>query len=184
MKHIPGPWTTLQHQFEITIVPKDRWGPCIALIKGTGGEYKANARLIAAAPEMLEALSELVEHTQAEPQGNMSGMNDQKKRLAWYCQLGPIRKRAEQAIAKAQSGADAPEEQTVTRAYVYRYYVTTSNGAGVHTRAIKTLSRAKRVLESIQIKYPDAEIERAREFVGGSRQYDMLRDGKWKHWTA
>lgn len=65
-KHTPGPWRTGEGEFqdqvfaEILIPPtRDDWGK--ALICETGGN-EANARLIAAAPEMLEALRELFKH--------------------------------------------------------------------------------------------------------------------------
>jgi len=52
-KHTPGPWsvgapTGLVNQISIQ--------PCIGVVYGAGNEIKANAALIAAAPDLLEAL--------------------------------------------------------------------------------------------------------------------------------
>ena len=54
-------------------------------------EAKANARLMAAAPELLEALEAIQKHWNYE--GNAYGMDDE---------LLPIMKKAKQAIAKAK----------------------------------------------------------------------------------
>jgi hypothetical protein len=56
-KHTPGPWTVggptgYINQLEIN--------PCIGVVYGAGEELRANARLIAAAPNLLEALEDLV----------------------------------------------------------------------------------------------------------------------------
>jgi hypothetical protein len=56
-KHTPGPWTVggptgYFYQLEIN--------PSIGKVYGAGEELKANARLIAAAPELLEVLEELM----------------------------------------------------------------------------------------------------------------------------
>jgi len=59
-QHTPGPWTVMdgvQDGGGIGIGPElDGWGGPHALVTFTGGESEANARLIAAAPDMLEAL--------------------------------------------------------------------------------------------------------------------------------
>lgn len=58
-KHTAGPWsvgapTGLVNQISIL--------PCIGVVYGAGDEIKANAALIAAAPDMYEALKVLVEN--------------------------------------------------------------------------------------------------------------------------
>lgn len=73
-KHTPGPWTC-----HVTVTDDDSWAPGVQKVEVESGEtliasYKteyveypsqdeceANARLIAAAPELLEALSALME---------------------------------------------------------------------------------------------------------------------------
>lgn len=55
--HTPGPWsvgapTGLVNQISIL--------PCIGVVYGAGDEIKANAALIAAAPDMYEALKEVL----------------------------------------------------------------------------------------------------------------------------
>lgn len=69
-KHTPGPWALGQpgaEQFEGVLVPDGKrviWAPDgmeVALARDRGGETRANARLVAAAPELLEALRELLD---------------------------------------------------------------------------------------------------------------------------
>lgn len=59
-KHTPGPWFGRPYHDPILIQGCDEVGLCIAFTCGGVGqkrdEFKANARLIAAAPELLEAL--------------------------------------------------------------------------------------------------------------------------------
>ncbi len=57
VSHTPGPWTTKANGYrnQMTIEP------CIGAVYGAGEELKANARLIAAAPDLLEALEACVE---------------------------------------------------------------------------------------------------------------------------
>ena len=59
--HTPGPWsvgapTGLVNQISIQ--------PCIGVVYGAGDEIKANAALIAAAPDMYAVLRELAECSQ------------------------------------------------------------------------------------------------------------------------
>lgn len=55
-KHTPGPWQWTQH-FDPTIsIYKDGFGQIARLYDSSAGTGKANARLIAAAPDLLEAL--------------------------------------------------------------------------------------------------------------------------------
>jgi hypothetical protein len=59
--HTPGPWT-YKDDFELVVVPKnDPQADAICEITGNPSEQFANARLIAAAPELLEALQNLVQ---------------------------------------------------------------------------------------------------------------------------
>lgn len=64
-KHTPGPWALGQpgaEQFEDVLVPDGKrviWAPDgmeVALARDRGGETRANACLVAAAPELLAAL--------------------------------------------------------------------------------------------------------------------------------
>lgn len=62
-KHTPGPWSIDQNDKYIHIIDRNSGiGPC--MIPLNGGEMReedvANARLIASAPELLEALDKLV----------------------------------------------------------------------------------------------------------------------------
>ena len=55
-KHTPGPWQWTQH-FDPTIsIYKDGFGQIARLYDSSAGTGKANARLIAAAPDLLDAL--------------------------------------------------------------------------------------------------------------------------------
>lgn len=59
-KHTPGPWQWTQH-FDPTIsIYKDGFGQIARLYDSSAGTGKANARLIAAAPDLLDALIEIV----------------------------------------------------------------------------------------------------------------------------
>jgi hypothetical protein len=64
-KHTPGPWrVTYPGGFNYKVIP--HYGPCVCVVDGTYAdlmtseehevEHIANAKLIAAAPELLEAL--------------------------------------------------------------------------------------------------------------------------------
>jgi len=57
-KITPGPWTTFSYPDHVAVVfrPENpRRSGTICDLTGIGGEHDANARLIAAAPELLEA---------------------------------------------------------------------------------------------------------------------------------
>ncbi len=59
-KHTPGPWQWTQH-FDPTIsIYKDGFGQIARLYDSSAGTGKANARLIAAAPDLLDALEDLL----------------------------------------------------------------------------------------------------------------------------
>lgn len=55
-KHTPGPWEVSKDEGDVVVVSEDL--PFIATVHTSAlkGTQKANARLIAAAPELLEAL--------------------------------------------------------------------------------------------------------------------------------
>lgn len=55
INHTPGPWVVIEGRFAWTI---GKWPYRIAEISNVA-EYKANARLIAAAPDLLEALEQI-----------------------------------------------------------------------------------------------------------------------------
>lgn len=58
-KHTPGPWQWTQH-FDPTIsIYKDGFGQIARLYDSSAGTGKANARLIAAAPDLLAALKSI-----------------------------------------------------------------------------------------------------------------------------
>lgn len=63
-KHTPGPWFGRPYHDPILIQGCDEVGLCIAFSCGGGGqkrdEFKANARLIAAAPDLLESVKALL----------------------------------------------------------------------------------------------------------------------------
>lgn len=100
-KHTPGPWTVQRIDIDCGII---QWAielPDMRVIAHTGADVsvaqdKANARLIAAAPEMLQALKEIVFEfecqydTANEPEGVM-----EKARLK-------VIKQCKKAIAKAE----------------------------------------------------------------------------------
>lgn len=90
-KHTPGPWQWTQH-FDPTIsIYKDGFGQIARLYDSSAGTGKANARLIAAAPDLLDALKTIVEVI-----GNTEyGEIDRKLAV----------KDARAAIAKATGGA-------------------------------------------------------------------------------
>lgn len=60
-KHTPGPWRVIETDDAVMIGP-DQFMTATYIIKASGfesSERRANAHLIAAAPEMLEALEDL-----------------------------------------------------------------------------------------------------------------------------
>ena len=76
MTHTPGPWTiddTGPHEFEEGHVELNIWGPdgayfgaIAAICNDYSGDMDSNARLIAAAPELLEALRTVCEYFEAD----------------------------------------------------------------------------------------------------------------------
>ncbi len=63
LKHTPGPWRTSHHGD--WVVGRDDKSGSVVVAKGAFN-WKANSRLIAAAPDLLEALSEMVEIAEAQ----------------------------------------------------------------------------------------------------------------------
>ena len=68
MEHTPGPWRVVRPEYTnehlTRIVPRVRQDGSFPFYCSLGGENReANARLIAAAPELLEACRELLEWT-------------------------------------------------------------------------------------------------------------------------
>ena len=116
MKHTPGPWitkTTEQKRTypkgnieiistddkycgEVAILYSENWGP--------NGMDKANASLIAAAPELLEALSSLLNFSFTSKYDNLidSGCEENVAGHTVSAKLHEIHKRGREAIAKAE----------------------------------------------------------------------------------
>ena len=98
MKHTPGPWR-IQEQIDketgMVYLSGHNWGYFAGVIVEMDGgfpskEGQANARLIAAAPELMEALKALISEHQDDPE-------------SWFpARLIPIINKAEAAIAKAE----------------------------------------------------------------------------------
>lgn len=61
-QHTPGPWTTDFKLYggQYNVGPVTQPNMTVARVNGRDGEQEANARLIAEAPAMLEAIKELV----------------------------------------------------------------------------------------------------------------------------
>lgn len=86
-QHTPGPWEFTRETFGGILHIKNSGGKVIATLPGYKAPYKANARLIAAAPDLLKALTTF-------PQS-----------LAWTDdELWNWNKQALAAIAKATGG--------------------------------------------------------------------------------
>ncbi len=95
--HTPGPWTN-EGQGDITGIERNddingKVDVCSVYLRTAPGRHEANARLIAAAPELLEALGNLVENQNAT--WIASGFTDEQ------IQAMPYLKPARAAIAKA-----------------------------------------------------------------------------------
>ena len=99
-KHTPGPWEYGEQEGEYVI-----WNPDIGTIATTCADMadqEANAALIAAAPELLEALQGLMDafiHTEGNKRGNQA-----KTDIIKYNQphVSGALNRARHAIAKAE----------------------------------------------------------------------------------
>ncbi len=66
IKHTPGPWKHNRGPVSESIYAPDGNGHLVAILyHGDADNQAANARLIAAAPDLLEALEELLQHKPA-----------------------------------------------------------------------------------------------------------------------
>ncbi len=92
-KHTPGPWNAAIHfgRYDQPIIIGNK-SEIARLNSFSNKQYKANAKLIAAAPEMLEALVAFIESQSCDGNGRVT-VNTQKHRSAVYL--------AEEAIKKA-----------------------------------------------------------------------------------
>ncbi len=88
-QHTPGPWKPLKTFGGVTII-LDHEDKSVAYLRGYKHPYKANARLIAAAPELLEALAEMY----AESEKAMQSLGIPMLSADWH-------EKARAAIAKA-----------------------------------------------------------------------------------
>jgi hypothetical protein len=87
MKHTPGPWKIEAERAYIQIMPTDNVAICELGRRGNPALDLANANLIAAAPELLEALE------------------DAERVLEWgEPEPKPILERVRRVIAKARGG--------------------------------------------------------------------------------
>jgi hypothetical protein len=66
-QHTPGPWTVGGPNGYLNQIQIE---PAIGAVYGAGEELKANARLIAAAPELLQVLRAFMECNRADPNRN------------------------------------------------------------------------------------------------------------------
>jgi hypothetical protein len=93
--HTQGPWHVGKRAGNPAIYGKD--GTEVAeILQGLTPEWRENARLIAAAPEMLEALESLAIGL------SLASVDMQRENLADLCRV--CREIAESAIAKAKGG--------------------------------------------------------------------------------
>ena len=97
-EHTPGPWTILPNtpHFVRAMHPAEGMQP-VATVYHFDGELAANARLIASAPELLEAL-ELALVT-------IGGQAELLRACGAAYGIGATLQRASEAIAKAKGGA-------------------------------------------------------------------------------
>jgi len=62
IEQTPGPWEVTRGTGErLRVVDASHNVPCIATVHGRNGNVEADARLIAAAPDLLDALREMIE---------------------------------------------------------------------------------------------------------------------------
>jgi hypothetical protein len=85
MKHTPGPWRVETERAYIQITPTDNVAICELWRRGNPELEMANARLIAAAPELLELLMELQD-------------------IVFLTRNNELHTRIDKAIAKARGG--------------------------------------------------------------------------------
>ena len=96
-EHTPGPWkrSIVNRNFSPKIYGPDDWmvADCSRIVKRSMEEETANARLIAAAPELLEALEAFAN---VGPEG--------RGFYGWHEAYNPAIAKARAAIAKAKGG--------------------------------------------------------------------------------
>ena len=92
-KHTPGPWAVLTGEFALYVTPAGG-SRAIAQIPPVSQDAEANARLIAAAPELLEALQLLLD---IELGGEIGGSFRERLYAAF--------RKSEKAVAKATGSA-------------------------------------------------------------------------------
>ena len=93
MKHTPGPWKTLKTFGGVThVMTQD--DKSIALLRGYKHPYSANARLIAAAPDLLDVVKEA--------NAELERLNDPRGFVS--IRQMRIMEKARAAIAKATGG--------------------------------------------------------------------------------
>ncbi|MDE2106014.1 MAG: hypothetical protein KGL39_52815 [Patescibacteria group bacterium] len=94
VEHSPGPWrfALFDHEPNIAFV---QWGTGYCEVHGARGRREINARLIAAAPELLEALEEILPYADGIEDSGPINAGWQSPRLSAACG------KARAAIAKA-----------------------------------------------------------------------------------
>lgn len=102
-KHTPGPWSAIQPRPELLVICTEVDGDGIAEVDELWNrdEWLANARLIAAAPELLEALvalDTLIDFEESAKDGEHSWFDDASA-------INAAMEKARAAIAKATGGA-------------------------------------------------------------------------------
>ena len=80
-KYTPGPWkTTKRKRFQVhktvALCARQPWYAVYSIGPCHSNEWEANARLIAAAPDLLEALRRILEHCDINPEGETTFERD------------------------------------------------------------------------------------------------------------
>ena len=99
-QHTPGPWRN-----EGATVKAISHGICFKITRADANNYttegnEANARLIAAAPDLLAALQEI------EDKGKLWSDNPDQMPIGWIAALAELSRNARYAIAKATGGTE------------------------------------------------------------------------------
>ena len=98
-QHTPGPWLDSGNDGKRNVIVESQWGS-IAAAWDTGDamQMRANARLIAAAPDLLEALTELLQERYVDGDESDQEFDAQGN---WTCN-SPASIKARAAIARAK----------------------------------------------------------------------------------
>ena len=98
-QHTPGPWSDSGHDGKRNVIVESKLGS-IAAVWDTGDtmQMKANAQLIAAAPDLLEALTELLQERYVDGDESDQEFDAQGN---WTCN-SPASIKARAAIARAK----------------------------------------------------------------------------------